>query len=761
MKRRLIAAGTRWLMTFLLSAGLTLPILTVLDAASSWQAALAVNAALSLLPALAGMGGRFRLFTLLGGTAGLALWLAGTGISDCVELVRGIVLQLTETTGVFPLIAGRAVPILAGAVTALAFLAASPAAGGLPALCLWVVSLMLLWMGGQDSAMLLTVPALTAGLTMLGLERRGGRLRSLLPLMALLSLCACLLVPSGGVTVEPLKEAADQLREQVSDYLFYTAPRSVFSLADLGWYPQGQNQLGGTPDPSDDLLLAVKTTRRTYLRGAVKDRYTGRSWLDTLGSRRYLWVNPAMTSQKDALFDMSRPLSGTLVPGQVQVTVLASGTSTLMVPQRLRQLSVTSDMVLYFNDASEVFITRDLAAGDTYTASAPLVAAGDPGLREMIVACASASDPRYEAMVESYTELPDHLQSQVYALAREAAGQGTDYDRALNLQSWLQTNCSYTLEVERQSSSVDFVSDFLLNSRQGYCTYFASAMTVMCRMVGIPARYVEGFVADPEADGTAYVTGWQGHAWTEVYLSGFGWLTFDATPQTSISGSSGIQPLPDTSGSSPAPTPSPSGEPSPAPSAAPSPEPTEEPELDEVPTEDPDEEPDEESDEEPDEEEQPGRSGFPWLLLLVAALLACAGALVWRVLSRRPDRLAAKAPDEPARCAVWMTALTDALALLGMDRRPEESPMAWMRRLTEQEGLPKQLTDAGALQTVLSYGRYVPTEHESAMMRRACRALLARLNRRQLALYHLRRGLRRTDSMRKRLRLPLPRPKNR
>ena len=75
-------------------------------------------------------------------------------------------------------------------------------------------------------------------------------------------------------------------------------------------------------------------------------------------------------------------------------------------------------------------------------------------------------------------------------MARQAAGEGTDYQKALNIQNWLRSNCTYTLDVESVSTGVDFVTAFLLGTRKGYCTYFASAMTVMCRMVGIPARYV-------------------------------------------------------------------------------------------------------------------------------------------------------------------------------------------------------------------------------------------------------------------------------
>lgn len=76
----------------------------------------------------------------------------------------------------------------------------------------------------------------------------------------------------------------------------------------------------------------------------------------------------------------------------------------------------------------------------------------------------------------------------------------------------------------------DFVSWFLLDERQGYCTSFATAMAVMARMVGLPSRYVEGYAATPDADGVARVTQQNAHAWAEIYFTGFGWLPFDPTP---------------------------------------------------------------------------------------------------------------------------------------------------------------------------------------------------------------------------------------
>ena len=105
------------------------------------------------------------------------------------------------------------------------------------------------------------------------------------------------------------------------------------------------------------------------------------------------------------------------------------------------------------------------------------------------------------------------------------------YEKAFALQSWLRRNCRYTLEVLPHPANVDFVTRFLLDTREGYCIYFASAMTVLCRMTGLPARYVEGYLAEPDAGGEALVTGRDAHAWTELFFRGFGLLTFDATPR--------------------------------------------------------------------------------------------------------------------------------------------------------------------------------------------------------------------------------------
>jgi transglutaminase-like putative cysteine protease len=134
-----------------------------------------------------------------------------------------------------------------------------------------------------------------------------------------------------------------------------------------------------------------------------------------------------------------------------------------------------------------------------------------------------------------YRQLPQGIDADVYALAASlTAGETTDLERVTALTRYLVSNYPYTLTPVPFNGDDDFVSTFLLSTREGYCTYFASALAVMTRMNAIPARYVEGFRVDPDG-GTVYdVTEGEAHAWVEIYLHERGWTVWEATPPYSV-----------------------------------------------------------------------------------------------------------------------------------------------------------------------------------------------------------------------------------
>ena len=128
---------------------------------------------------------------------------------------------------------------------------------------------------------------------------------------------------------------------------------------------------------------------------------------------------------------------------------------------------------------------------------------------------------------------------------RQLAGQvtasdKTEYEKAAALENYLRTTYQYTLDLPR-SVPADPIANFLFERKQGHCEYFASAMAVMLRSLGIPSRVVNGFHSEEFNDltGNYVVRAKDAHSWVEVYFPGYGWQTFDPTPSGALSNTQG------------------------------------------------------------------------------------------------------------------------------------------------------------------------------------------------------------------------------
>ena len=139
---------------------------------------------------------------------------------------------------------------------------------------------------------------------------------------------------------------------------------------------------------------------------------------------------------------------------------------------------------------------------------------------------------RSKQIAEEYTWISENTPESVIKLARAITHDcENDYEKVVAIQDYLRNNYQYTLSPSRVPEGRDFVEWFLNEDRRGYCTYYATSMTVMLRSLGIPARYVEGFVMPENHNDTIYtITSRHAHAWVEVYFQGFGWLIFEPTP---------------------------------------------------------------------------------------------------------------------------------------------------------------------------------------------------------------------------------------
>jgi transglutaminase-like putative cysteine protease len=131
-------------------------------------------------------------------------------------------------------------------------------------------------------------------------------------------------------------------------------------------------------------------------------------------------------------------------------------------------------------------------------------------------------------------------------LAGEVSGSGSVEEKARRIEQHLATSYQYTLDLVG-SQSANPVDDFLFRTRRGHCEYFASAMVLMLRSQGIPARFATGYLGGEYSPFEDYVVVRQSdaHAWVEAYIPDQGWTTFDPTPADGrpVSGSSGLASL--------------------------------------------------------------------------------------------------------------------------------------------------------------------------------------------------------------------------
>lgn len=143
----------------------------------------------------------------------------------------------------------------------------------------------------------------------------------------------------------------------------------------------------------------------------------------------------------------------------------------------------------------------------------------------------AASTSTSEEIRRDYLQLP-RLDPRIPALARQITVRApTAYDEAVAIELYLRTHYGYTLDLSG-SPPADPLVHFLFERRSGHCEYFAASMTVLLRSLGVPARYVNGFLPGEynELAEDFIVRASDAHSWVEVYFPEYGWIPFDPTP---------------------------------------------------------------------------------------------------------------------------------------------------------------------------------------------------------------------------------------
>ncbi len=146
-----------------------------------------------------------------------------------------------------------------------------------------------------------------------------------------------------------------------------------------------------------------------------------------------------------------------------------------------------------------------------------------------------AADRDYPDHIRAhYLSLPEIPQRVLDKAAEVVAGADNPYDQAVAIETYLR-GFEYTLEIGEPPPDRDVVDYFLFDLQKGYCDYYASAMVVMARAVGIPARLAVGYASgyyDEHADEYT-VTEAEAHSWPELYFPPYGWIPFEPTASRS------------------------------------------------------------------------------------------------------------------------------------------------------------------------------------------------------------------------------------
>jgi transglutaminase-like putative cysteine protease len=272
-------------------------------------------------------------------------------------------------------------------------------------------------------------------------------------------------------------------------------------------------RLGQAPNLGDRVIMTVEAPSGHFWRAVTYDFYTGAGWRTTENDKADKLTLP--TTDRDtfqARFDIIVPHSNILFAANEPLRA--------DVPY---QFYTGTDRTY---STSLHALNRSQAAG-TYTVTSLVSVADKQTLRRVA--------STYSDYIKSkYLQLPSTLPQRVKTLAHQIMDNIPDaYDRAEALETFLRSPpFSYSPQVKATPPGKDPVDYFLFDLKQDFCEYFASAMVVMLREVGVPARLVEGFTTGTyDTASNAFVVREQdAHAWVEAYFPQYGWIEFEPTP---------------------------------------------------------------------------------------------------------------------------------------------------------------------------------------------------------------------------------------
>lgn len=280
----------------------------------------------------------------------------------------------------------------------------------------------------------------------------------------------------------------------------------------------GPRTVGNTPIMD---VLVVKEMPYIYWQAVAHDTYVDGGWDSNTQQTTVMYPD-------DGVINVPFTLSREVVT-QTVVNYLPNSSTLYAAPEAIgtdQQMLVNENIAN--NGDSLVSSLRSrfvLRQGAKYNVTSRISTADAVSLR-------SSSNEYPQWVTERYLQVPDSITPETIALAeRLTQPYDNSFDKALAVRDYLRENITYNDQIAAPPTGVEPIHYVLFDLQEGYCNYYASAMVIMLRSQGVPARFVTGYAQGEYDEESQFyrVRASNAHSWVEVYFPQYGWIQFEPT----------------------------------------------------------------------------------------------------------------------------------------------------------------------------------------------------------------------------------------
>ena len=357
------------------------------------------------------------------------------------------------------------------------------------------------------------------------------------------------------------KNLYSQVKESflvVSQNLF-NGNREDFSTALSGFSDDGELGEGVYDDDREVMRIQAQHSLATnvYLIGKVYDTFDGRQWLQEYGDdEEERFIDTMETLYAVRRLD-DKYLTDYLRTANIRIRYEVFNTEYVFAPLKARSIQDSSHDLDYSFEGGDIVFESRKGYGTEYSIEYYQMNIGAELFEQLLETPKEPDEALWNTIAREYAKQTGHnvtmelmeshrqmiyenylgeirLSKEVESYLSEITGDaGTDFERLQaierELNSYTYNRSPGSLPVEITNAG-EFLDYFLLERREGYCTYFATAFVLLARAEGIPARYVQGFCVPMKGSQEASVLSSMAHSWPEVYIENVGWIPFEPTP---------------------------------------------------------------------------------------------------------------------------------------------------------------------------------------------------------------------------------------